>query len=96
MGTHPAFAIANLPMRERRNNGLKVICAVVLGTIFMTYCAGAATLSELLTQKDLTPTALARVISDFSFELAPQVQDRKRIPSEESAGIARILRIWHP
>jgi len=41
----------------------------------MVSTAGAARVDDLMNQKDLTPESLARVFADFSFELAPKVQE---------------------
>jgi hypothetical protein len=59
--------------------------------------SSAARMSDLLDQKDLTPDGLARVMADFSFELAPQVQEpeiflrRKRGDCADFANLASLV-----
>ena len=75
--------------------------AAVLVIICMVWDSRAATLSGFVNQKDLTPSKLARAIADFTFELAPQVQDpdaflqRKRGDCADFANLASIVLAQH-
>ncbi|HEY3852995.1 MAG TPA: transglutaminase domain-containing protein [Verrucomicrobiae bacterium] len=101
MGTQPAFTLPKLPMKAGEFGRWKKFLAAPLGIFLMAHCAIATTLSNLLNQKDLTPTALAQVIANFSFELAPQVQEpdtflqRKRGDCADFANLASIVLTNH-
>ncbi|HEY3860281.1 MAG TPA: transglutaminase domain-containing protein [Verrucomicrobiae bacterium] len=60
--------MASLPIR-RIPIGLGFACCAVVAS------ANAASLNDLLNQKDIKPEAVARAVSDFAFELAPKVQE---------------------
>ena len=62
---------------------------------------GAASLNDLLNQKDLTPEGLARGFADFAFELRPQVQgpdvflQRKRGDCADYSNLASTVLTHH-
>ncbi len=91
IGERPDWSMAVLP-RPR------ALCrAICLGLLCAAGTAGAASMSDLLNQKDLTPEGLARGFSDFSFELGPQVQEpdaflkRKRGDCADFANLASVV-----
>ena len=68
MGLRPAYTVK--PSTIKRMS----IWMICLGLFTAVSGVQAATLEELLAQKDLTPEGLAHVVSDFAFELRPQLQ----------------------
>jgi hypothetical protein len=87
MGRRPAFSMAHLPMRW----------AAALALLGVVTTASAGGLNDLVNRKDLTPERLARVVADFAFELAPQVQEpetflqRKRGDCADFANLASVV-----
>jgi hypothetical protein len=94
IGSAPALSMANLPSRFLRKKWLKAMC---LALVCAAATVRAASLNDLLEQKDLTPQGLAHVISDFSFELTPRLQEadsflqRKRGDCADFANLASLV-----
>ena len=68
MGMRPAYAV------KRSTINRMSVWMICLGLFTVGAGVQATTLEELAGQKDLTPEALAHVVSDFAFELRPQLQ----------------------
>jgi hypothetical protein len=103
IGWRPALCMANMPIRRvpSRTRLLVGFWGICLSLICAAATAGAGQLNDLLDQKDLTPEGLARVMSDFSFELAPQLQEpgtflqRKRGDCADFANLASTVLTHH-
>jgi hypothetical protein len=76
MGERPAFSMADKPMQRFPSRWVRTkLLPACLALSCTVMAVSAANLDDLLGQKDLTPEGLARVISDFSFEITPQLQE---------------------
>ncbi len=68
MGLRPARTVKRFTIKRM---SVWMIC---LGLFTVGVRAQATTVDELLGQKEITPEGLAHVVSDFAFELRPQLQ----------------------
>jgi hypothetical protein len=97
MGWHPAFSMANLPMRRLLASARIWTSVICFGLLCAAAEVSAGQLNNLLSQKDLTPERLARSFADFAFELCPQVQEpetflqRKRGDCADFANLASMV-----
>ena len=95
MGLRPALGMARMPIRQ---GGAAALCVAMFAMLNVAQACG---LSDLVNQKDLTPESLARTFADFSFELAPQVQEpdaflqRKRGDCADFSNLASTVLTQH-